>query len=73
MRRIRSGKPTILQLQKVADQVLHQPVLLRHVPLEAHHLVKHVLVVDFQVSDVRRHFVLGACHAFDLVLESLYR
>ena len=67
MRRMRR-KPTILQLQKVADQILHQTILLRHIPLEAHHLVQHVLVVDFEIAYMRRHLVLCACHAFDLVL-----
>jgi hypothetical protein len=38
-------KLTILHLQKVTDQVLHEAILLRHITLEVHHLGEHVLVV----------------------------
>jgi hypothetical protein len=38
-------KLTILHLQKVTDQVLHEAILLRHIPLEVHHLGEHVLVI----------------------------
>jgi hypothetical protein len=38
-------KLTILHLQKVTDQILHQAILLRHIPLEVHHLGEHVLIV----------------------------
>lgn len=40
-------KLTILHLQKVADQVLHEAVLLRHIPLEIHHLGEHILIIAF--------------------------
>jgi hypothetical protein len=38
-------KLTILHLQKVTDQVLHEAILLRHIPLEVHHLGEHVLII----------------------------
>ena len=70
---LRGNHPTILQLQEVLYQILHQPVLLRHVPLEVHHLIQHVLVVVLQVADVRRHLVLLPRHALELRLQGLDR
>ena len=50
---------TILNLQKVRDQILHEAVLLRHVALEVDHLIEHVLIVIFKVADMGSHIVLS--------------
>jgi hypothetical protein len=36
---------TILNLQEILDQVLHQTVLLCHIPLKINNLAQHLLVV----------------------------
>lgn len=59
---------TILHLQKVTDQVLHEAILLRHVSLEVHHLGEHVLVIVFQVADMCRHVILRLNETLDLSL-----
>ncbi len=53
------------------NQVLHQAILLRHVPLEVDHLVENILVVVLEVADMGSHLLLRALHPVDLYLESL--
>ncbi len=61
----RGDSPTILQLQKVLYQILHEPVLLRHVALEDDHLAEHALIVAFEVPNVPCHLIVGDEQAVD--------
>lgn len=63
--------PTILELQKVLDQILHQPVLLSHVALEVDHFAEHALIVALQVPDMLRHLVVRLGQTVDLRLHGL--
>jgi len=67
------NKLTILHLQKVTDQVLHEAILLRHISLEVHHLGEHVLVIALQVAYVGRHVILRLNEALNLRLQGLNR
>ena len=60
---------TILHLQKVADQVLHEAILLCHVSLKVHHLGEHVLIIVFQVANMCRHVVLRLNETLYLCLQ----
>ena len=64
-------KLTILHLQKVTDQVLHEAILLCHIPLEVHHLGEHILVIAFQVAYVGGHVILGLDKTLNLRLQGL--
>lgn len=68
-RKKRPKSHTILDLQKVLYQILHQPVLLRHVPLEIDHLLQHLLVIPLQTPNMRAHVLLRAREAVDLRLQ----
>jgi len=59
---------TILHLQKVTDQVLHEAILLCHVSLEVHHLGENILVIVFQVTNMRGHVILRLNETFYLSL-----
>ena len=39
---------TVLAPQKIGNQTLHQPVLLRHAPLKPYHLHEHILIIPLQ-------------------------
>ena len=71
--KLRGDSPTILQLQEVLNQVLHEAVLLGHVALEVDHLAEHALVVGLEVPDVLRHLVVRLREPFDLRLHGLDR
>ena len=64
--------PTIFELQEVLYQVLHQAVLLCHVPLEVDHLGEHGLVVALEVAHVRDELLLVAGHLVEAGLEGLH-
>ena len=68
---LRGDSPTILELQEILYQVLHESVLLRHVALEVDHLREHALVVRLERADVRSHLFLIAGHTVDLRLQRL--
>lgn len=60
---------TILYLQEILNQILHEPVLLRHISLKVDHLVQHLLVIPLQVPYVGSHLLLRSRQAVDLSLE----
>lgn len=70
---LRGNSFTILRLQKVLNQVLHQAVLLGHIPLEVDHLVENVLVIVLEIADVGSHVLLRALHPVDFDLKGFNR
>ena len=49
----------MLQLQKVLYQVLHESILLGHIPLEIDHFSQDIIVIVLEMSDVVGHLVMG--------------
>lgn len=60
--------PTIFELQEVLYQVLHQAVLLCHVPLEVDHLAENALVVALEMADVCGEVFVRSCQSLHLRL-----
>lgn len=49
---------TVLNLQEVLNQILHQPILLRHVLLEVDHFLEDILIVLLQIVNMGGHLLL---------------
>ena len=59
-------RPTVLELHKVLNEILHEAVLLRQISLEGHHLVYNCVVLVLECADVRGELLLLARHTLDL-------
>lgn len=55
------GFSILLQTHQVLDQILHQLILLYHVPLERKHLTNDTLILLCECQDVVLHVVLYGC------------
>jgi hypothetical protein len=60
---------TILDLQEILYQVLHKSILLSHIPLEVDHFLQDVLVISFDIPNMRKHVFLSLRQAIDLGLK----
>jgi len=63
---------TILDLEEVLNEILHESVLLSDVALEVDHFGKDVLVISLEITNVGGHVLLCLEKAVDLGLESFY-